>query len=538
MKKHIIGTIVAMLAVGAHAAESEGQTDQILVKFADSSGSGRTLKAPDLLHLKSGLGSLGFNARHVRSMDSGVHVLKLDRFTSVKALRQGIPGLTKGRADIAYVEPDLIGAAATSDPFYGDQWSLYGATAGSNVLQAWNYSFGSGIIIGVVDTGFTYHEDLYGQTVAGYDFISDAASANDGDGRDGNENDAGDYRAAGQCPSPFQDAKNSGWHGTGVASVAAAGTNNGYGIAGVAPFAKLQSVRVIGKCGAYVSDTADGIRWAAGGAVSGVPQNTTPAKVINVSISGDGACSSVLYSAISAARSMGAVVVIGAGNKNIDVINSWPANCAGAVAVAAINSSGQRWVNGSAGSNYGTGVALAAPGVDMRVASNTGTTTPSTDQYVFVSGTSVAAPMVAGAAALMRSANSNLTPDDIAVILKGTARAFPSACSGCGAGMLDVGAAVYAVRPGAPQGTFTQTYVTRNGSTSTLVLTNTGSGWITGISATCTQPGSSITTPPPSALAPNQSATIFSSNGWSSYTCGFKVTGNSVTNSPFQNGSF
>lgn len=539
MKEYVFSAIVAAVSISANAAEQENLTDQILVKFNDSSESVRTLNAQDLLHLKSRLGSLGFNAKHLRSMQSGVHVLKLDRFTSVSALRQSLPGLAKGRPDIAYVEPDPIGAPATSDPYYGGQWSLHGPTAGANVPQAWNYSYGSGVVIGIVDTGFTFHQDLYGQTIAGYDFIGDINSSNDGNGRDSDSNDPGNWRSANQCPYPFASAANSNWHGTGVASVAAAGTGNNYGIAGVAPFAKVQSIRVIGKCGAYSSDTADGIRWAAGGAVAGVPQNGAPAKVVNVSIGGAGTCPSELASAIGTARSLGAVVVASAGNGNADVSTSWPANCSGAIAVAAVTEGGSRWVvDAQLGSNYGAGVALAAPGDAMSIASNIGTTSPVADSYTVQSGTSLSAPMVSGVVALMRSANSSLTPDDVSIILKGTTRAFPVACSGCGTGLLDAAAAVNAVRSGAPQGTFVQTYVTRNSSTSTLVLTNTGSGWLTGISASCTQPGSTITTQPPSALGPGKSATIMSSNSWSTYTCGFRVQANNATNSPFLNGSF
>ena len=172
-------------------------------------------------------------------------------------------------------------------------------------------------------------------------------------------------------------------------------------------------------------------------------------------------------------------------------------------------------------------------------ASNSGITTPGSDTYVTNSGTSTAAPVVSGAAALMLSVNSYLTPDDLSIILKGTARPFSVNCSGCGAGIVDAGAAVSAVRPGAPMGSFAQTYVTRTGSSSSrLVLTNTGSGWITGISASCSQSGASIASAPPSALGPGQSATIVSSNSPYTYTCGFVVNGRNATNSPFQNAAF
>jgi serine protease len=537
MNKKICAAWIAALVVGAYASPSEDQTDQVLIKFSEASPSAKGLKEQDLTFLKNALVANGLSAQHVRSMDGGVHILKLDRFTSSRGLRTSLAAVAKSRADIVYIEPDLIGSAATSDPFYALQWNLH-ATYGANVPPVWQYGAGSGVTIAIVDTGFTAHEDLFGRTLPGHDFIGDGSVSYDGDGRDANATDPGTWRTAGQCPSPQQSAQNSQWHGTGVASVAAAQTENYLGIAGVAPSARLLPVRVVGACGAYISDTADGIKWSAGAAVAGTPPNANPAKVINISISGASGCPSVLQSAVNAARSLGALVVAAAGNSNTDVSSSWPANCYGVTAVAATNSFGQRWVSGVDGSNFGDGVALAAPGADIWIASDTGTTVAVNSSYVKQSGTSLAAPMVAGAAALMFSASSSLTADDVALILKGTTRPFPSGCSGCGTGIVDASAAVNAIRTGAPLGTFAEIYITRDGSSSsTLVLKNGGSGWITGISARCTQPSSWITVAPPSALGPGQSVMIKSSNGYH-YTCGFVVSGNNATNSPYQNGSF
>ena len=233
--------------------------------------------------------------------------------------------------------------------------------------------------------------------------------AADGNGRDADPSDPGDATVAGQCGAG-SGASNSSWHGTHVAGSIAAKTNNGVG---VAFNAKIVPVRVLGKCGGYPSDIADAIIWASGGAVSGVPANANPARVINMSLGGGGACANTSQNAINSARSRGTVVVVAAGNSNADASGANPANCPGVVAVAATNRSGGRAYY----SNYGAVVDVAAPGGDARTAGggilstlNAGTTTPGADSYAFYQGTSMAAPHVAGVAALMLSKTPGLTP--------------------------------------------------------------------------------------------------------------------------------
>jgi serine protease len=328
-----------------------------------------------------------------------------------------------------------------NDSRYTEQWDFYETTGGMRVPAAWDKATGTGIRVAVIDTGYRPHADLNGQIVAGYDFISDTAVSNDGNGRDSDAQDPGDWTAAGECGAG-QPASNSSWHGTHVAGTIAALTNNGSGVAGIAYGAKIVPVRVLGKCGGYTSDIADGIIWASGGTVSGVPNIAARAQVINMSLGGGGACDTTTQNAINGARSRGTVVVVAAGNEAQNASNSSPANCSGVITVAATNRSGGR----ASYSNYGTIVDVAAPGGDSGAAIlstlNAGTKAPGADSYAGYMGTSMATPHVAGVVALMLAKNAALTPDEVEARLKSSARAFPASCSGCGAGIVNASAAV------------------------------------------------------------------------------------------------
>jgi serine protease len=350
--------------------------------------------------------------------------------------------------DVEYAEPDriMLPLATPNDPMYSQQWHYYEAKGGLNLPAAWDKSTGAGVNVAVIDTGYRPHADLAGQILPGYDFITSAAIAADGNGRDSDASDVGDSTYAGQCGGglPAQDDSSS-WHGTHVAGTIAARTNNGVGVAGVAYGAKILPVRVLGKCGGYTSDIADAMIWASGGAVTGAPANPNKARVLNLSLGGSGACDTTTQNAINSARSRGAVVVVAAGNSNVNAANASPANCAGVITVAAVGRSGGK----ASYSNYGTVVDVAAPGGDsgggILSTWNAGTTTPAGDNYGYMMGTSMATPHVAGVAALMLSKNPNLTPDEVEAKLKSSARAFPAACSGCGTGIVDANAAVNAV---------------------------------------------------------------------------------------------
>ena len=250
--------------------------------------------------------------------------------------------------------------------------------------------------------------------------------------------------------------RNSSWHGTHVAGTISAITNNGQGVAGVARSARILPVRVLGKCGGLLSDITDGMRWAAGLSSPGVPNNANPARVLNLSLGGGGACGPTYADAISAVRQQGATIVVAAGNSDSDASGFRPANCDGVITVAATNRQGGR----ASYSNFGNVVEIAAPGGETRpnladgVLStlNTGTTTPGADNYQFYQGTSMATPHVAGVAALLYGINPSFTPDQIVAVLQRTPQPFPAVgtpcnTSICGAGILNAAAAVNDATP-------------------------------------------------------------------------------------------
>ncbi len=369
------------------------------------------------------------------------------------------------RADpaVASVEPDIRAypmAATPNDTEYPRQWDLFEATGGMNVPPAWDTTTGSGVTVAVIDTGYAAHSDLAANVVPGYDFISSSSEARDGSGRDSDPKDEGDWNLTdGECGLNSK-AGDSSWHGTHVAGTIAAATGNGKGIAGIAHGAKIQPVRVLGKCGGSSSDIADAITWASGGSVPGVPSNPTPAKVINLSLGGpSSSCPSVYQNAINGAVSRGSTVVVAAGNSNANANAFTPANCSNIINVASTSREGNR----SFYSNYGSIVDVSAPGGETRRGTDTpgtvttpqngiwstlnaGATVQGSENYAPYQGTSMAAPHIAGLAALLKSAKSSLTPAQIEAAIKANARPLPGTCSGgCGAGIADAAKTVEAV---------------------------------------------------------------------------------------------
>lgn len=342
--------------------------------------------------------------------------------------------------------------AMPNDPMLAthQMWHYGTGAGGARVTSAWNAgATGAGVVVAVLDTGATNHVDLATNLLPGYDFITDhEVSGRATDDRVPGGWDLGDFTVAGQCGAG-STASSSSWHGTHVSGTIAEVTNNGIGGAGVAYDAKVVPVRVLGRCGGYTSDINDAIVWAAGGHIDGVPDNPNPAEVVNMSLGGSHACDADTQEAIDKAVSLGATVVVAAGNDNADVAGHSPASCARVVAVGATGYSGQR----AGYSNYGSGVDISAPGgagVEgvpngyIWSTHNTGATVPEGDRYVGMTGTSMAAPHVSGIVALMQSvAAMPLTPAQVEGLLVSSARPFASRPDrAIGSGIVDAAAAV------------------------------------------------------------------------------------------------
>lgn len=385
-----------------------------------------------------------------------------------------------------------------NDPYFGPLQALITPTVGQwylrapdatlvsaiNALGAWRLSTGlNQVTVAVLDTGVRFeHPDLASKLYPGYDFVSDATTANDATARDADASDPGDASGPGECgDTQFYP---SSWHGTQVAGIVGAATNNGIGIAGTGRDVMVLPVRVIGVCGGVDSDIIAAMRWAAGltsdvgGGISVV--NTHPAKVLNMSLGSSTACSPAYVEVLQALNSAGVTVVVAAGNE-VGLATDSPANCPGALAVA-----GLRHIGTKVGfSSMGPEVAIAAPGGNclnlsgpclypIMTTSNAGQTVPQasiyTDSYNYSVGTSFAAPQVSGTVGLMLSLNSALSPGDIRYALQASARPFPVSgaapdvlqcqapgsvwqdecyctTSTCGAGMLDAAAALARVNP-------------------------------------------------------------------------------------------
>ncbi|CAE6722810.1 hypothetical protein XA1311A_09630 [Xanthomonas arboricola] len=392
--------------------------------------------------------ALGLNS--VRRLALGPELVKADRALD-RAEAETLMRQLASDPNVQSVEVDQIlhSTLTPNDTRLSEQWAFGTTNAGLNIRPAWDKATGANVVVAVIDTGITTHADLNANILPGYDFISDATTARDGNGRDSNPADEGDWYAANECGTGIP-AANSSWHGTHVAGTVAAVTNNTTGVAGTAYNAKVVPVRVLGKCGGSLSDIADAIIWASGGSVSGIPANANPAEVINMSLGGGGTCSTTMQNAISGAVSRGTTVVVAAGNDSANVSGSLPANCANVIAVAATTSAGAK----ASYSNFGTGIDVSAPGSAILSTLNSGTTTPGSASYASYNGTSMAAPHVAGVVALVQSvAPSALTPAAVETLLKNTARALPGACSGgCGAGIVNADAAVTAAISGSNGG--------------------------------------------------------------------------------------
>lgn len=413
--------------------------------------------------------------------------------TSAKALFRSWQRLSL--VDYAIVDETVNTSAIPDDPLYGLQWHLGDAEvdyAALNLPGAWDLTRGSAdVVVAIIDTGVRFeNSELSGRLLPGYDFVSgindfrtrqrvpdtlNFIKAHDGDGRDANATDPGDGVDAAlhnimeaedvECPQ-----HESTWHGTAMASLIAANGNDAHGMTGVDWSAMILPVRAIGKCGGRRSDLLDAIRWAAGVSDPQLPENPTPARVINLSLGIDDACTQADQQAIDDATAMGALIVAAVGNlgRNLDEEPSSPSHCNNVLGVTAVDSQGYR----ASYSSYGADADLAAPGGEgpvgdnrpVLIATNDGFLEPiASESHRYTTGTSVASPLVTGVISLMLSINPDLSNAEIRTLLEASSREFPTQalqlqgnnlpCSRetCGSGLVDAYAAVVAAQSFDPE---------------------------------------------------------------------------------------
>lgn len=482
----VLALTLAQATVHAHAAE-------LLVKLRDPSpvATQKLLQSHRTLHAHSPTGMQGWYRFQLGDRDARAAAQALRRDTRVVAV------LDDRRETLAISPNDTL--------YAGEQWWLgvpgEGSLALADLPTAWNRSTGrstsvSSPVVAVLDSGYTNHPELDSRWIGtGYDFVSSAAYANDGDGRDADARDPGDrlttleIQGNRELWDGCEPRERSSWHGTLMAGQIGALTDNAAGVAGIHWDARLLPVRVAGKCGASVADLVDGMRWAAGLPVSGAPLNTQPARIIVIGVAGFESCdtnhpdanvrgAAQLYvDALAEVRARGALVVAAAGNQRGAV--GRPASCPGAFAVTSLNRQGFKAIY----ANYGPQIALATTGgdaangrdcdaelADAGIVStfNLGTGSEGNFGYAAASGTSFAVPAVGGVAALMWSINPSLTVAQVEEGLRRSARPHVrvpllQACdptSGnkagrcqcddtkCGAGILDApGALAFADNP-------------------------------------------------------------------------------------------
>lgn len=383
---------------------------EVLVQFKSAPSSGEISLA------EKRLGMSGQSLQRVQSaLVTQQGLMSMGRIEALHTARVKVPqGMTEEEAVKKLAASPLVQycglnyilkpLALPNDPLYqqGYQWWVT-AIGADKVVDQNLLPNGSPVIIAILDTGVCLqHEDLLGRFVAGTDFFSPGGN--------------GDV--------PHDDA-NFSLHGTHVAGIAAAWTNNGIGIAGTASAAnvRIMPVRVMNDNGGSVFVISQGILWAV----------DHGARVLNMSL-GEPYPDTLIAEAIQYAHERSCVVVAAAGNSALDyggvppVLNpaSYPAADPYVIAVAACDINGYR----APYSSYNDYVDVAAPG-------GYNTSTPATailstipafssnhqlySTYAYGSGTSMAAPIVAGTAAMLLVQNPNLTPDEVENIITSTA---------------------------------------------------------------------------------------------------------------------
>ena len=427
----------SIASLPAPQADAAGAVSRVLVR------TGAAVPGAKALSRESGL-----TVRSVRRVGPKMAVVSV-RATAKQAAarllatRSVVSAAPDRRLDIA----GTVSPLAAANRRFSAQWDLWDAKStaraggfGIDAPRAWAKTLGSpDVVVAVLDTGITDHPDLAGASIAsGYDFVSggDGVDSADGDGWDADPEDPGDACTA--------TDEGDSWHGTFVAGEIVAQHRSGGGVAGAAPGVTLQPVRVLGACGGAESDAIAAIEWASGGSLPDVPDNPDPADVISMSLGGaEGTCSAALQTAIDDATARGVVVVAAAGNDGRAVASVSPANCSGVISVAATTRTGAL----ASYSNRG-GAALsptiAAPGGSSSQPVLGDGWNADGDAIVTTSiGTSMAAPRVSAAVALLLSTRPGLTPDQVRARLVATATRFPAqggcTLTRCGAGVVDAG---------------------------------------------------------------------------------------------------
>lgn len=450
-----VAVVGALVVGGCQAAQADdgGDTARFLVRTTGAVASEARLDR-----------STAVDVEGVRPLAGDLAVVTVDlRGGGADAAAQALadsPLIASATADRRVA---LLGARSPvtpSDAYFDSQWDLWDAESsaraggyGIDASRAWLRTQGSSsVVVAVLDSGITAHPQLAGASLApGYDFVSGGGGVGtgDGDGWDADPADPGDAcRAEGEASS---------WHGTFVTSEIAAQHGRG-GVAGASSGVTVEPVRVLGSCGGSEADTIAAIEWASGGVVPGVPVNARPADVITLSLGSSGSdCPAPLQAAVSDAIGRGAVVVAAAGNTGTAIAPVSPANCAGVVSVAASTRTGRL----AGYSNHGTAElspTIAAPGGsdDDPVLgagwSSSGAFTAKGNSAIVTAaeGTSMAAPRVASAVALLLSVRPAATPADVTALLTATATPFPKAsgCSAvrCGPGIVNAGELVGAAK--------------------------------------------------------------------------------------------
>lgn len=447
----LVSTQLALLATSTSASASEkpdaskGETDRIIVKLKNDS---KTKVNDTVDNIKQETESVvkkdDVKEKVLRTTSTGAQVIQTENLTKDEQ-KKVIDELKKDK-NVAYAEADIImqpsavsqdiiRQADRDDYTRQEQWHLNDIKA----LDVWKEGYtGKGVVVGINDSGYAKHSDLAPNYLGGYDFISDASNARDNDGRDSNPNDEGTWH--------FDDRGRfvpSSWHGTHVSGITSASGKGDTSLAGVAYQSHFVAARTMGASGGYLSDIADGFAWLGGLDVAGVARNPHPAKVINASLGSKPAATEMptpyLYQEVfQRLHDKGVTLVIAAGNDNVDASRVTPASADNVIVVGSYNSHHQR----SDFSNFGKKVDVYAPGEDIFSSVNKGEKGQTEQNDDYMSGTSMAAPVVTGVVALILEKNPDLTPDQIENILKETAHKQYDPTSGTDMRMIDAKAAI------------------------------------------------------------------------------------------------